>query len=91
MENKMKQEYTKVKKQEEIKRQEIKVGECFKHGSTYYMRVFPVKTLHNSHLIRDVVNREDYFAVNLKNGTLTVLPSNLTYTEIEASFKVKGE
>ena len=67
---------------------EIKVGECFISGGNKYMKIFPVPSLLNSTLIKDVVKRSDCFAVNLETGDFTVFPStkncialNLVYRE----------
>ena len=38
------------------------------------MRVIPTKTLFRSTTVHQVVNRGDFFAVNMNSGLLTVLP-----------------
>jgi len=39
-----------------------------------YIKVVPVKKLFNSTMIHEVVTRGDFFAVNLLDSRLTVLP-----------------
>ena len=55
---------------------EIKYSECFMSGGNKYMKIFPVTSLLNSTLIKDVVKRGDCFVVNLETGDFTVFPSN---------------
>jgi len=38
------------------------------------MRVTPVKRLFNSNMVHEVITRGDFFAVDLRSGSLTVLP-----------------
>lgn len=45
----------------------------FSFEGTPFMRVIPSKTLFRSTTIHEVVNRGDFFAVNLQTGVLTVL------------------
>ena len=54
---------------------DIKHGECFMSGGNKYMKIFPVTSLLNSTLIKDVIKRGDCFAVNLETGDFTVFPS----------------
>lgn len=40
-----------------------------------FMRVTPVKALFRSTTVHAVINRGDFFAVNLQTGMLTILPN----------------
>lgn len=46
----------------------------FEYKGEVYMRVIPTKTLFRSTTVHQVVNRGDFFAVNMNSGLLTVLP-----------------
>ena len=46
----------------------------FMHNGEPYMRVYPSKRLFNSTMVWEVVNRGDFFAVNMLTGVFTVLP-----------------
>lgn len=47
----------------------------FVYADTPYMRVTPVKKLFNSTMVHEVITRGDFFAVNLQNNNLTILPN----------------
>jgi hypothetical protein len=49
--------------------------------SVPYLVCTPAKSLFSSTLIHEVVNRGDLFAVNLLDGTLTVLPGTISAPE----------
>lgn len=46
----------------------------FVYNGIPYMRVTPVKRLFNSNMVHEVITRGDFFAVDLRSGSLTVLP-----------------
>ena len=46
----------------------------FEYKGEVYMRVIPTKTLFRSTTVHQIVNRGDFFAVNMNSGLLTVLP-----------------
>jgi hypothetical protein len=48
-----------------------------------FMKVVPVKRLFNSTMVHEVVTRGDFFAVNLINNTLTVLPQGADVVTIK--------
>jgi hypothetical protein len=48
--------------------------EIFMYQDRPFMKVIPSKTLFRSTTIHEVVNRGDFFAVNMTTGILTVLP-----------------
>jgi hypothetical protein len=52
-----------------------KLTNVFVFAGTPYLRVVPVKKLFNSTMVHEVVTRGDFFAVNLTNNHLTVLPN----------------
>jgi len=49
-------------------------NKIFVYNNKPYMRVTPVKILFRSTMVHEVVNRGDFFAVDLTNCALTVLP-----------------
>lgn len=65
---------------------ELNSGECFRRKGAENDYIFivasPVRALHNSHLISDVVNRGDVFVVALKTGALTVFPSTFSVERV---------
>lgn len=48
-----------------------------------YMRVTPVKSLFHSTMVHEVVNRGDFFAVNLSTCELTILPNGADEFRLE--------
>ena len=67
---------------------EVKIGDCFTSNKTPYMKIYPVPSFFNSHMVSDIANRGDSFAVNLNTGVFTcfpavknIIPINLEYVE----------
>ena len=53
----------------------LEVGTLFQAtNGAYYLKVEPTKTLHNSKMVREVIDRGDCFVVGLVTGILTVVP-----------------
>lgn len=51
---------------------------AFKYRDEIYIRVIPAKTLFNSTLIHETVNRGNIFAVRVSDSKLTIVPGNAT-------------
>lgn len=58
---------------EKVRKSRAKVRPQFVFNGVPYMRVTPSKSLFHSTTIHEVVNRGDFFAVNMATGELTVL------------------
>lgn len=50
------------------------ISRIFVYNDTPYLRVTPVKALMRSTTIYEAVTRGSFFAVNLQNNQLTILP-----------------
>lgn len=47
---------------------------AFRYNNDIYIRVIPAKSLFNSTLIHETVNRGDIFAVRISDSRLTIIP-----------------
>ena len=55
----------------------------FIYNGDIYLRAIPAKTLFNSTLVHEVVNRGDIFAVRCSDQKLTIVPGNSEVEHVE--------
>lgn len=58
---------------------------AFWYKEVLHIRVIPAKSLFNSTLIHEVVNRGDIFAMRVSDQQLTIVPGTAQVTHVEIS------
>lgn len=63
---------------------------AFWYKEVLHIRVIPAKSLFNSTLIHEVVNRGDIFAMRVSDQQLTIVPGTAQVTHVEVSPFIKN-
>jgi hypothetical protein len=59
---------------------------AFRYNNDIYIRVIPAKSLFNSTLIHETVNRGDIFAVRVSDSKLTIIPGRADVDHLQDVF-----
>lgn len=64
----------------------MKILNCFYYRNDLYIRLVPAKTLFNSTMVHQVVNRGDVFAMRVSDQQFTIVPgrANVNHFKAEA-------
>ncbi len=68
----------------------IPLGDCFRYRDELWMRAKPCGFINNSSVLKNVAERGDVFAVNLKNGAFTAWRSDALVAPVVVLLDVRS-